>query len=77
MPFPIVVDAYRKYGTNATPAQVKDYIDTVRGRGGVFGMFNFQENPQRGVLPEWITMIRWDPVNGRYVAVSKPGGVPL
>jgi hypothetical protein len=73
----IVVDAYRKLGTDATPAQSKDYSNAVRGRGGVFGMLNFQENPQRGVLPEWITLIRWDPANSRYVAVSKPGGAPL
>lgn len=73
----IVVDAYRKLGTDATPAQIKDYINAIRGRGGVFGMLDFQENPQRGVLPEWITLIRWDPANGRYVAVSKPGGAPL
>jgi branched-chain amino acid transport system substrate-binding protein len=73
----IVVDAYRKFGTSATPAQIRDYINGVRGRGGVFGMLDFQENPQRGVLPEWITLVRWDPAKGQFFAASKPGGAPL
>ena len=74
----VVIDAYRKFGTNATPTQIKDYINATRGRAGLFGMLNFQENPQRGVLPDWVTLIRWDPANGgRYVAVTKPGGAPL
>lgn len=73
----IVVDAYRKLGTQATPAQIKDYINAIRGRGGIYGRMNFQTNPQRGVLPEWITLVRWDPAKGQFFAASKPGGAPL
>jgi hypothetical protein len=73
----IVVDAYRKLGTEATPGQIKDYINAIRDRGGIYGMLNFRENPQRGVLPEWITLVRWDPAKGQFFAASKPGGAPL
>jgi branched-chain amino acid transport system substrate-binding protein len=73
----LVVDAYRKLGTNATPAQMRDYISAVRGRAGIYGMLDFQANPQRGVLPDWITLVRWDPAKGRFFAASKPGGSPL
>jgi branched-chain amino acid transport system substrate-binding protein len=73
----IVVDAYRKLGTDATPAQIRDYINAIRGRGGIYGLMNFQTNPQRGVLPEWITLVRWDPAKGQFFAASKPGGAPL
>ena len=73
----IVVDAYRKLGTDATPAQLRDYINSIRGRGGIFGMLDFQENPQRGVLPDWVTLVRWDPAKGQFFAASKPGGAPL
>lgn len=73
----IVVDAYRKLGTDATPAQIRNYINAIRGRGGIYGLMNFQTNPQRGVLPEWITLVKWDPAKGQFFAASKPGGAPL
>ena len=46
-------------------------------RPGIYGMLNFQANPQRGVLPEWIVLVRWDPAKGDFFAASKPGGSPL
>jgi len=73
----IVVDAYRKLGTDATPAQIKDYVNAIRGRPGIYGMLDFSSNPQRGVLPEWITLVRYDPGKQSFTAVSKPGGSPL
>ena len=73
----IVVDAYRKIGTAATPAQIRDYINGITDRPGIYGMLNFQVNPQRGVLPEWVVLVRWDPAKGRFSAASKPGGAPL
>ena len=73
----IVFDAYRRLGTDATPAQIRDYINAIRSRPGIYGLMNFQENPQRGVLPEWITLVRWDPAKGSFSAASKPGGSPL
>lgn len=73
----IAVDAYRHLGTGATPAQMRDYINNVRGWQGIFGIMDYHNAPQRGVQADWCMMVRWDPEASRFVAVSKPGGGPL
>lgn len=73
----IAVDAYRHLGVDATPAQMRDYINGVRNWQSIYGVMNFDKAPQRGVLPEWCMMVRWDPAKNAFVAVSRPGGAPL
>jgi len=71
----IAVAALRKLGPNATAAQVRDYIDNLKGFTGVTGTFDFRAVPQRGV--DWRTallMARWDPAKGTFVRVSPIGG---
>lgn len=73
----VMVDALRKKGPNATPAQLREYIAGIRGYPGVFGMLDYRAVPQSGVSKDWIMVLRWDETAGRFLAVSKPGGEPL
>jgi len=73
----IAVDAYRHLGFDATPVQMRDYINHVRGWQGIYGIVDYAKTPQRGMSGDWCMMLRWDPTGSRFVAVSKPGGIPL
>jgi branched-chain amino acid transport system substrate-binding protein len=73
----IVVEGFRKLGFDATPAQLRDYINGTRNWPGILGIFDYQASPQRGVQAQWCLMVRWDPNTSRYVPISKLGGDPL
>jgi branched-chain amino acid transport system substrate-binding protein len=73
----ILLDALRKYGFDATPAQIRDYVDNLKGWTGVYGTFDFTAIPQRGVSVGAVLIQRWDPVKEAFVGLSKPGGDPL
>lgn len=68
------VAALRKYGTGITPAQLRDYYNSVRDWPGLWGTFDFQTSPQRGLGKDSLYVVRWDPVKTEWVAVSKAGG---
>jgi branched-chain amino acid transport system substrate-binding protein len=72
----IAVDAYKHLGVNATPAQMRDYINNVKGWQGIYGIVDYAKTPQRGMSADWCMVVRWDPAASRFVAVSKPGGSP-
>jgi len=76
-PINIFVEAYRRLGTDATPAQLRDYVNGVRNWAGLYGKLDFKASPQRGVQSDWINLIRWDPATAKFIAVSKFGGAPL
>ncbi len=73
----IVVAGLRKLGTNATSAQLKDFIANLTGFDGVDGVYDFKKYPQRGLGPESSTVTTYDPKNKAWVWLSKPGGAPL
>ena len=73
----LVIDAYRKYGTNATAAQIRDYIDGVHDWAGINGDYDFRAVPQRGVGADNVIMVRWDTPKDAWVGMSKSGGEPL
>jgi branched-chain amino acid transport system substrate-binding protein len=73
----VVVEGYRKLGVDATPAQMRDFINNTRGFSNVLGSYDYKNSPQRGAQPQWLMMVRWDPNNSKFVAVSKLGGDPL
>jgi branched-chain amino acid transport system substrate-binding protein len=76
-PARMVVDAMRKYGPNATAAQIKDYIDGLTNWTGIWGTHNFKEVPQRGVDVSSVILVRWDAAKNTWIGASKPGGQPL
>lgn len=73
----LLVDAYRKLGTDATAAQIRTYIASLRGWMGESGRYDFVSVPQRGLDGSSTVMVRWDPAKGTWVAASKLGGAPL
>ena len=76
-PAVLVIEAYRKLGVNATAAQIRDYIDGLRGWVGIDGTYDFHAVPQRGLGASNVIMVRWDPTKDNWVGVSKFGGEPL
>lgn len=73
----LVIGGLRKFGPDATQAQLRDYLATTKGWAGALGIYDFPAVPQRGLNADWVVMIRWDTTKQTWAAVSRPGGVPL
>lgn len=73
----IVLDALRKYGTNATARNIHDYIEGLHGWIGINGEYDFRDGSQRGLDDRNVVIVRWDPAREVFVAISRPGGMPL
>jgi branched-chain amino acid transport system substrate-binding protein len=73
----IVIDALRKLGPDAAPAQIREYVANLRGWAGIVGTYDFRAVPQRGIDIDQVVIVRWDPAKETWVGVSKPGGIPL
>ncbi len=73
----IVFDALQKLGFNASAAQIKQYISSLRGWVGVNGTYDFRASPQRGLNDKDALIVRWDAARNTWVPVSKLGGQPL
>jgi branched-chain amino acid transport system substrate-binding protein len=73
----LVIEALRKFGLNATAAQIKGYIAGQRGWVGINGVYDFSAVPQRGIGIGSLVMVRYDPDKQNLIGVSKPGGLPL
>lgn len=69
-PAMIVVSALRKLGPAATPAQIHDYVEGLRGWGGVTGLYDFRAIPQRGLGVNGAAIYRWDPATDTIAALS-------
>lgn len=73
----IVISALKKLGPAATSEQIRAYIAGLQDWPGVDGRYNFHAEPQRGLGPDCVVVVRWDGSKSTFVAVSKPGGKPL
>lgn len=73
----IVIEALRHVGSNPTPQQLRDYLETMHGFAGTIGIFDFRDGSQRGVGLSGVVIARWDPGKKTWVTVSDPGGKPL
>jgi branched-chain amino acid transport system substrate-binding protein len=71
----IVVDALRKYGPDATAAQIHDYIATLHWIGAN-GEYDFTAVGQRGLNTRLSVMMRYDAVRDAFVPASRLGGTP-
>jgi len=76
-PAMLIVSALRKLGTNASAAQLREYLDNVRGWVGVNGPYDFRAMPQRGLTENSLLVVRWDAARNAAVAVSTFGGSAL
>jgi branched-chain amino acid transport system substrate-binding protein len=73
----IVVEALRKLGPDATAAQLRAYLLSLRGFAGVNGPYDFVRFPQRGLGENSALVVRWDTARSKAVAISRFGGEPL
>jgi branched-chain amino acid transport system substrate-binding protein len=75
-PAMLVVTAFRALGTNATPTQIRDYIERVHDFAGISGIYDFRDGSQRGLSQKDVIIMRWDTRRNTWVAVSSFGGAP-
>lgn len=73
----IVIDAYRKFGPEASAEQIRQYIAGLVNYSGTAGVFDFKRTPQRGLTVNDLVMVRYDPEKGTFYQVSRLGGEPL
>lgn len=73
-PTMLLIDALRHLGTNATTAQVRDWVLSQQSWAGISGLYDFKDGSQRGVGPRALIMLRWDKGKQGFTAVSRPAG---
>jgi len=77
-PATIVLTALNKVGPNATPAQLRDAIDTINHLAGVSGIYDFSSGDRHGLTVDSQLVLKNDKANpGRVIVVSRQGGAPL
>jgi hypothetical protein len=70
----LIVDAYRKFGTDATSTQIRDWILAQSNWPGVYGIYNFTNGSQRGINDSNALIFVWDATKSAPVIASKAGG---
>jgi branched-chain amino acid transport system substrate-binding protein len=73
----ILIEALRHLGTNASAAQIHDYIEQVHGFAGIHGIYDFRDGMQHGLTRSAGIVARWSPEKNDWIAVTHPGGKPL
>jgi branched-chain amino acid transport system substrate-binding protein len=73
----IMVGALQKLGLDPKPAQVRDYVNTLRGWTGINGTYDFSKYPQRGIGDDALVVVKWDPENEVGIPLTQAGGAPL
>jgi branched-chain amino acid transport system substrate-binding protein len=73
----IVVSALRHLGTNATAAQLRDYILRLHGFAGVNGVYDFRDGDPHGLGSEAVIFVQWHAATNDFTNVTKLGGLPL
>jgi branched-chain amino acid transport system substrate-binding protein len=73
-PAVLVIDGLKKLGTDATAAQLNDYIQHTKGWAGINGLYDYTDGNQRGVGIDGVVIDRYDPAKSDFVVVSKGGG---
>ena len=72
----ILIDALRKFGTNATAEQLRSYVAAYKGPG-IVGDYDFPQYPQRGLNASSVLIVRWDQAHQTWAGASLLGGQPV
>ena len=72
----IILDALRKFGTNASAEQLRAYVAAFKGPG-VLGIYDFPAFPQRGLDASSVLVVRWDKARQAWSGASGFGGTPV
>jgi branched-chain amino acid transport system substrate-binding protein len=70
----ILLDAFRHLGDNATAQQVREYVNGLHGFAGINGIYDFRGGDQHGVGENGVVIVRYNPANDSFNAVSKRSG---
>ncbi len=73
----IVAGALNKLGPDAPAEKIRDYIANLTGFAGIGGLYNFKENPERGLGSASSIVTRYDAKEKAWVWLTQPGGAPL
>jgi branched-chain amino acid transport system substrate-binding protein len=73
-PARIVVEALRSIGTDATPAQLRDYLESLHGFVGLNGVYDFRSGNQHGLTDTATIMMSWNARDRSFSAVSEAAG---
>lgn len=73
----VAVAALRTLGLDATPDQIRTYVNSVNGLDGVQAVFDFRNGDMRGVATDAARMLRWDKTKETWTIASGPGGAKL
>lgn len=76
-PMMMVVEGLRKYGTQVTARQMRDFILNLHEFPGMMGYYDFRRGDQRGLDPKSSGAMRYDKNTNDFVIVSKAGGEPF
>jgi ABC-type branched-subunit amino acid transport system substrate-binding protein len=70
----ILTSTLRELGPDASPDQIRDYIEKLHDFAGISGLYDFRDGNQRGLSQKDVVVMRWDAAKNNWVGVSKPGG---
>lgn len=70
----MIVNAFRKLGTNATAVQLRNYV-VNNHYNGINGTYDFAAHPGQGLGPNGVVMLHWNAAKDGFDAVSGLGGV--
>jgi branched-chain amino acid transport system substrate-binding protein len=73
-PAMLIVDAYRRLGTNASAQAIRDFIRDQHGWIGINGVYDFSDPEQRGIGSSALVIYRYDAKTAKFTADSRPGG---
>jgi branched-chain amino acid transport system substrate-binding protein len=76
-PFMILISALQKYGNSASASQIKRYVDSLHGFGGVNGVYDFSRGDGHGLTDAALVMVRWNARTNDWDVVSRRGGDAL
>lgn len=73
----ILIDALRHLSLQATPAQVKAYIEGLHDYQGILGVYHFSGTDHSGIGVNGLVAVKWDPATKGFGTLSTPGMTAL
>ncbi len=73
----LIVRALDQAGPEPTAEQIRAALAATKDWPGINGVYDFTQEPQRGLGITDSVVTRWQPDRGTWTIVSKPGGAPL
>lgn len=70
----VAVAALRAVGPDATPEQMRAYINNLHGLAGVQAVFDFRSGDMRGIPIDAARLLQWDQAKESWHVASGPGG---